>query len=193
MALPSISALPAAPSRSDPANFNAESEAFAAALPTFRAELNAFRAAANASNLIEGLQETWTATLTDASGNTSATTAPGYTLQFGRFRQYVVQNMGAVSSAGMAAGDEVRLVLPDSFLAIGGITFVRSAGVCNWYLLATLPTGTGALYPQWSQGQGYCAFRRQGGTAGFGTLRWSDIDSGVSQLIDLNIYAWIIP
>src|SRR6056297_3122367 len=44
---PTISALPTAPSRGSPSTFNADAEAFVAALATLRSEINAFGAAGN--------------------------------------------------------------------------------------------------------------------------------------------------
>ena len=85
MPLPTISALPTPPSRSDaPADFNANADAFLGALPTMQSEINAFiTALPTAVNGID-YNGTSTTSLTVGTGNKTLTTQTGKNFQIGQ-------------------------------------------------------------------------------------------------------------
>lgn len=85
MPLPTISALPTPPSRSDaPADFNANADAFLGALPTMQSEINAFiTALPTAVNGID-YNGTSTTSLTVGTGTKSLTTQTGKNFQIGQ-------------------------------------------------------------------------------------------------------------
>lgn len=80
MAAPLISALPTAPTRSDPAGFNSTAETFVTALATLRSEINAFGAWLNTNSTIVGgqLDDTVIGGNTPAAGTFTTLVADSY-------------------------------------------------------------------------------------------------------------------
>jgi hypothetical protein len=78
--MPTITALPTPPSRSDPTNFAAQGDAFLSALPTFQAEANAVAAALGVADTS---QHAFVPTIGGTGGNPSV----GYTAQDGVYQK----------------------------------------------------------------------------------------------------------
>lgn len=76
-----ISALPEAPSTTDPANFDTEGDAFVAALATFRTQLNTFGTEANALEVAGTLGEVQD---TSSTSNSIGTGAKTFTVTAGK-------------------------------------------------------------------------------------------------------------
>lgn len=128
-----ITALPTAPTRADPTNFSARSDAFLTALPTFATEANALQADVNAQQVLAATQVTL--------ATVQATNA-------------------AVSATAAAASSTASIWVSGTTYAIGNVRFSpinfqnyrrKTAGAgtidpstdsTNWVLLATIPTVT---------------------------------------------------
>jgi len=121
MTAPTITALPTAPTRSDPANFNTNAEAFVAALATFQSEMNSFGTYINSAGIAAEEHGTWTPVLSDAisAGNNATITVDG--ANYAKWGRLVNLNFSIlnIDTTGMTAGNTLYIL---------GLPFANSSG-----------------------------------------------------------------
>ena len=141
MTLPTITALPTPPSRSDaPTLFNANADAFLGAFPTFRAELNTYAAALPATITGTDYSATSTTSLTVGTGSKSLTIETGKNFQIGQsIRVASTASPANYMDGQVTAHNNVSGALTVNVLTIGG------AGTIAAWTVSILPAGAGSF------------------------------------------------
>lgn len=141
MPLPTITALPSAPSRSGtPASFNSDADAFVAALPTLVTEVNAWSAALPATISTTDFSGTSTTSLTIGTGSKSLTIQAGKNFAIGQ----PVRIAYTVTPANYMDG-QVTAYNPTTGAMTVNATSVGGAGTQSAWTVALIP-GAGGSY-----------------------------------------------
>jgi len=167
-----ISALPAAPSTTDPANFDTEGDAFVAALSTLRSEINTFSSQANTFEIAGTLSETQGTSSTSNSIGTGAktftvdagkswvagmwvliadTADPATNYMAGAITSYSGTSLVVSVSVTGGSGTKTAWTISQTFvgglgsLGTGVATFLGTPSSANLLAAVTDETGTGSL------------------------------------------------
>lgn len=134
MTIPTISALPTPPSRSDPTNFAVRADIFVAAFPTLRDEINAFAAAILAAAAGTNYNCTSSSSVAIGTGTKSFTASTGSLLQVG---QYVIVSSTA-SPANYMIGQVTAYNATTGALTVNVIATGGSGTIASWTISLTI-------------------------------------------------------
>lgn len=141
MTLPTLTALPTPPSRSDtPALFNTNADAFLGALPTFQAELNAFVAALPAEITGTDYAATSTTSLAVGTGSKSLTIEVGKSFQIGQS----VRVASTASPTNYMDGQVTAHNNGTGALTVN-VTATGGSGTIAAWTISILPAGAGSF------------------------------------------------
>lgn len=141
MTLPTLTALPTPPSRSDtPALFNVNADAFLGALPTFQAELNAFVSALPSEITGTDYAATSTTSLTVGTGSKSLTIQVGKSFQIGQS----VRIASTASPANYMDGQVTAHNNSTGALTVN-VTATGGSGTIAAWTISILPAGAGSF------------------------------------------------
>lgn len=141
MTLPTITALPTPPSRSDtPALFNTNADAFLGALPTFQAELNTYAAALPATITGTDYSATSTTSLAVGTGAKSLTIQTGKNFQIGQS----VRIASTASPANYMDGQVTAHNNTTGALTVE-VSSVGGSGTLAAWTISILPAGSGSF------------------------------------------------
>lgn len=144
-----------------------------------------FNNAANRTFNTGRIEGTWTVAVTDASGNESSTTSGGGVTgewhRNGKLVKCIITNVSNINTAGLTAGDNLRISLPFSQNVSR-----RAIGHVRIQSLASALTGSDliAVAPA---NQSYLEITASNGTGAQDTMLVSDISSGATDILDLEI------
>lgn len=183
MTAPNLAAPTLVPNLNNPSVFAARADAFFGDwMPnTLVPWAAAFAAHFNAYSDGVGNVSAWTATLTDDSGNVSATTCSGFVFVLGNFCLAACHTWNNISTAGMTAGNGLRIPLPFSVRAnlpgVGGLNIQQLASVAV----------AGPILPVAIQGGTFARLISVGGTGTSANLLVSNVSTGVTDINHLFI------
>lgn len=141
MTLPTLTALPTPPSRSDtPATFNALADAFLGALPTFQAELNTFVAALPAEITGTDYAATSSTSLAVGTGSKALTIEVGKSFQIGQS----VRIASTASPANYMDGQITAHNNGTGALTVN-VTATGGSGTIAAWTISLLPAGAGSF------------------------------------------------
>lgn len=131
---------------------------------------------------------TWTARITDSSGNNSSTTVTGDYYTIGDLVFCNFSNLNSISTAGLTGTDDLRLDLP--FQCAAGQTAVGGIQVSG--LASLTGSGDGQVIVRVIPGSTTARLvnngtQASGTAAGAANLKVSDIDSGVTSLSGFSV------
>ncbi|WP_212525843.1 hypothetical protein [Actibacterium sp. MT2.3-13A] len=125
---------------------------------------------------------TWSVTFSDSSANTSATTGTGYYYTIGSLVFAHFDDLFNISTAGLTAGDLVRISLPFSAAANS-----RTIGHIALNAMGSM-TGSGTTQvPRVNASANFANIVNVGGTSNLAGLVVSNFTTGVSDILDFTV------